>query len=273
MTASRKATVRPHGFTLIELLVVIAIIAVLIGLLLPAVQKVRSSAAMTQSANNLKQMGLATHNFALAKDSVLPPYYGYLPDGTGTHSFFFYILPYIEQEMIAAEFPQGMIGVTIGVPVKTFVAPLDPTNSPTLDFTSYACNQALFKTSATFPNTTLANLNTSFGSKGSSNTVMIMERYAKTPVGQSLVLNNGNHLWSLAYTGLDCTVGAATGTAPQFAPAPAAASIHQPQGFTASAMQVCLGDGSVRVVSPNVSPATWVWACDPLNPAGTPLDW
>jgi prepilin-type N-terminal cleavage/methylation domain-containing protein len=87
------------GFTLIELLVVIAIIAILIGLLLPAVQKVREAAARTQSQNNLKQLSLGLSNFESAHGKT-PPMFGQLNASGVAGSVFYHILPQLEQNAL-----------------------------------------------------------------------------------------------------------------------------------------------------------------------------
>ena len=128
---------RSRGFTLIELLVVITIIAILIGLLLPAVQKVREAANRAQCQNNLKQIALSVHNFN-GTYNVLPmaesvgltqgignPYgRAYSPTGTAG-SIFYYLLPYLEQNNIYLQ-ANGYSTNVGGLLVKTFICPSDP---------------------------------------------------------------------------------------------------------------------------------------------------
>jgi prepilin-type N-terminal cleavage/methylation domain-containing protein/prepilin-type processing-associated H-X9-DG protein len=124
-------TLRRRGFTLIELLVVIAIIAILIGLLLPAVQKVRDAAARMTCQNNMKQLGLAYHNYASANNDKFPPAYEYVPP-TKAHGPGVYILAYIEQNALAQQYDLttlffvGPNAAVIQTPLKMYQCPSTP---------------------------------------------------------------------------------------------------------------------------------------------------
>jgi prepilin-type N-terminal cleavage/methylation domain-containing protein/prepilin-type processing-associated H-X9-DG protein len=117
---------RRGAFTLIELLVVIAIIAILIGLLLPAVQKIREAANRTQCQNNLKQLGLAMLNYANVNNNCIPACHSSSPSISWT----VFILPYIEQQnilntssLMTVSYDSAPNLAIIQTPIKIFVCP------------------------------------------------------------------------------------------------------------------------------------------------------
>jgi prepilin-type N-terminal cleavage/methylation domain-containing protein len=286
--------VRRSGFTLIELLVVIAIIAVLIGLLLPAVQKVREAAFRTQCSNNVKQIALAIHTYADA-NGKLPNLSTWNPPRIQS-SAFFDLLPYIEQEnlyratlQISYQTQSSAAGLSSTGHVPVYNCPSAGSTSPgDLSSTNYAANyfvlgrinpgvqQAYTPYATCSPPYTLANI-----PDGASNTVLLGEK------------NSAGTYWPCPMNDIinaptfGCVLNAAApypysywGPFTQDALQPPL-HVSQPGNWSflrASSVHpggrvTGLADGSVRTVSYSILPATWLAAITPDDGNVLGSDW
>ncbi|MCI0377532.1 MAG: DUF1559 domain-containing protein [Gemmataceae bacterium] len=257
------------GFTLLELLVVIAIIAILVGLLLPAIQKTRDAALRIQSMNNQKQLLLAVHQFADNRNGRLPTIDGSATSPNRQMGFFPALFPFIEEgnRLLNNAVPPGTPLTRIVVSV--LVSPADPTENPKNLFpTSYAINAQAFYHAPRMPTTF---------SDGTSNSIALAEHYQYCrETDFSFVLgplfaevfrppsfaDNGPNVPSYPFAAWD-NYPITTGIPPtstsflpgtfQVAPTQKNCDHRYPQTPHSGGMIVALADGSVRVISASIS--------------------
>ena len=279
-----------RGFTLIELLVVIAIIAVLIGLLLPAVQKVREAAARTRCTNNLKQIGLALHNYHTANDRFPPGFTSRAVtlngDGLGPGwGWAAYLLPYVEQDNLYKQIDLTRdikesvhAGVRV-TPLKGFRCPSDappadtcviPTGSGsvTVAFANYVGMGGTFEVTG-YPdqgNGVLyrnSRVRVADVTDGTSNTIFVIEREGRrsprtTWVGA--VTDGVNPPVNPAYDdeGPPTFMLTNTGEADEGrVPNNALDHVEDASSRHPSGVNTLFGDGSVRMIQNTIRPAAW----------------
>jgi len=281
-----------RAFTLIELLVVIAIIAILIGLLLPAVQKVREAAARMQCGNNMKQFGLAIHNFAGANQDRLPVMLDY---GAGYNPcywqpFFYQLLPYMEQDAIYRRAQNAGAGWDNGnhaATVKFYTCPSDPTHTNGIHTptgwasTSYSPVYYMFADKNIYNPSKGAYITTggyTVGNipDGTTNQLAMVERLAACPPygWGNLTLHPCSHsywgwsqwstvygIWGLYTPKTNVNVNDGNSAHPYFP-----TSRH-------STLQALLMDGSVRGINASVSANTWNCVNQPADGGVTGNNW
>ena len=287
-----------RGFTLIELLVAIAIIAILIALLVPAVQKVREAAARTQTANNIKQVTLACHSYH-GQFKRLPWPLSQIPGASGRVTFFTALLPYVEADNIAKQAANELMSsspITYDQNiVPAFLAPSDPFHDGKLITFSnglkkapsnLAVNlQAVGRPLATLSINALqncwTNLEKSFPD-GTSSTILIATKYGKCGQWGSTWGQASAKPFVVTATWPE-TVGpffghpiptvAGVGKTFEAMPPLATCDSNYAQSLSLSGIQVGLADGSGRIVNSSISGLTWRHALIPNdnNPLGA--DW